>query len=66
MPKTQVLTSRQVIKLLEKEGFIFERSRGSHRIFYRAKDKRRAVVPYHGKDLPKGTLSAILKQAGIK
>ncbi|WP_188464868.1 type II toxin-antitoxin system HicA family toxin [Marivirga lumbricoides] len=27
---------------------------------------KRAIVPFHNKDLPIGTLNAILKQAGLK
>ncbi|OGF82435.1 hypothetical protein A3B18_03785 [Candidatus Giovannonibacteria bacterium RIFCSPLOWO2_01_FULL_46_13] len=62
MPKS--LTPKQVIKLLEQNGFHFVRSKGSHFI-YRNSDGKRAIVPYHNKDIPKGTLKSILKQAGL-
>lgn len=65
MPKLPPLTPRRVIKILEKKGFILYRIKGSHSIYYHPKMKRRVVVPLHKKDLPKGTLFEILKQAGI-
>jgi len=63
MPK--VLTPKQVIILLRKNGFILKRRKGSHFIFYNPTSQRRVTVPFHPKDLPKGTLHAILKQAGL-
>ncbi|MCK5109186.1 MAG: type II toxin-antitoxin system HicA family toxin [Methanosarcinales archaeon] len=44
---------------------MLDRVKGSHHIYYHPITKRRAIVPRHKKDLPKGTLFAILKQAGI-
>ena len=34
-------------------------------MYYHSESKRRVIIPYHKKDLPKGTLMEILKQAGI-
>lgn len=65
MPKLPSFIPQQVIKILEKHGFVFDRSKGSHHIYYCYETKRRVVVPLHKKDLPKGTLFEILKQAGI-
>ena len=65
MPKLPVLTSKKVISLLEKNGFKLVRTKGSHRIYYNSKSGKRVVVPFHKKDLPKGTLLEILKQAGL-
>ncbi len=42
-----------------------DRSKGSHRVYYNPENKRRVIIPYHKKDLPKDTLMEILKQAGI-
>ena len=66
MPKLPVLTPKKIIKILEKNGFILDRIKGSHHIYYHPESKRRAVVPVHKKELPKGTLLEILKQAGIE
>jgi len=65
VPKLPPLTSQKVIKILERNGFILDRTKGSHRIYYHSESKRRVIIPYHKKYLPKGTLMEILKQAGI-
>lgn len=65
MAKLPSLNSKTVIKILEKKGFILDRTKGSHRIYYNPDTKVRVVVPFHKKDLPRGTLLEILKQAGI-
>jgi len=56
-----------VIRKLRKAGFVFDRhAKGSHEIWYNPKTKRRTVIPNHpGRDLPKQTLHAIIKQAGL-
>ena len=59
------LTPQKIIKVLEKKGFVLDRMKGSHHIYYHPEMKRRVVVPLHKRDLPKGTLFEILKQAGI-
>ncbi len=65
MPKLPILTPKKLIKILNKLGFEEDHKTGSHFIFYDTKTKRRAVIPFHTKDLPKGTILSILKQTGI-
>jgi len=65
MPKLPALTPQKIIKVLGRRGFILDRIKGSHHIYYHPETKRRAVVPLHKRDLPKGTLLEILKQAGM-
>jgi len=65
MPKLPSLTPEEIIKILENRGFVLDRTKGSHRIYYHPETKRISVVPLHKRDLPKGTLLEILKQAGI-
>lgn len=65
MPKLPSLTPQKIIKVLEKKGFILDRTKGSHHIYYHPETKRKVIVPLHKKDLPKGTLLEILRQAGI-
>lgn len=57
------LTPKQVIKALEKMGFEFFRQKGSHKIY--VKGAKQAIVPFHGKDLKKGTLLQIIKGTGL-
>ncbi len=66
MPKLPTLTPRRIIKILERKGFVLDRVKGSHHIFYHPGTKRRVIVPLHKQDLPKGTLQSILKQADIE
>lgn len=65
MPKLPSLTPKQLIKKLAKLGFAEDHVSGSHMVFYHPDTGRRAVVPFHLKDLKKGTLSAIIREAGI-
>ncbi|NLX67200.1 MAG: type II toxin-antitoxin system HicA family toxin [Bacteroidales bacterium] len=60
------LSPKYLIDLLEQNGFIFKRSKGSHRLYYNFQTNKTVIVPMRGnKDLKKGTFFAILKQAGI-
>ena len=59
------LTGKETGRVVEKMGFIFDHQTGSHLIM-RHKDPphRRLTVPNH-KEIAKGTLMAIIKQAGL-
>jgi len=61
------LKARQVMRALERAGFMHVRSKGSHRVFEHPDDRtRRTVVSDHrGKDIPRGTLREIIDQAGL-
>ena len=65
MPKLRASTPQEIIRLLEQKGFVLDRIRGSHHIYYHPVSKRRAVVPLHHGELPKGTLLEILTRAGL-
>jgi predicted RNA binding protein YcfA (HicA-like mRNA interferase family) len=57
--------SREIIARLNNEGWILHRTRGSHRIFkHPQKPEALVVVPHPKKDIPKGTLSSIMRNAG--
>jgi predicted RNA binding protein YcfA (HicA-like mRNA interferase family) len=60
------MTPRELRRLLEQNGFVFTRQSGSHAIFKHPVSKRRVVLPIHSRDIPTGTLHAILKDAGLK
>jgi predicted RNA binding protein YcfA (HicA-like mRNA interferase family) len=66
MPKIPSLTAEKVIKLLLQHGFKLDHQTGSHRVYYNKTSKKRVTVPYHKRELPRGTLISILKQAGLK
>lgn len=60
------LSGREVIKILLKSGFRAARQKGSHVILVKEseKGKRGVVVPNH-KEVDKGTLLEIIRQAGL-
>ena len=65
MPKLPVLKSKDLIKALEKMGFFKYHQVGSHAQFKHS-DRRRITIPVHpGKEIPKGTLKAILRDSKI-
>ncbi len=68
MPRLPAVTASDVIKALMRAGFVFDRhAKGSHEIYYNPVTKRRTTVPNHpGTTLPRGTLRAIIRQAGLK
>ena len=65
MPKLPAIRPRQVIQFLEQNGFMLDHTSGSHFIFYSSVSRRRAVVPRHSRDMPKGTLMSLLREAGF-
>ena len=60
--KLPILSSKEVCKFLEKEGFIAIRQKGSHK-FYKHGDGRTTLVPMHtNKPISRGLLKGILKE----
>ena len=57
----------EVLRALERAGFYVHHQRGSHaQLRHPADSAKRVTVPIHtGFDIPRGTLRAILKQAGM-
>ena len=64
----RALKVREVIRLIEEDGWVLVATRGSHRQ-YKHRIRSRDVLQWPGKpadDLAPGTLNSILKQAGLK
>lgn len=59
------MSGREVIKLLEGNGWLLDRVRGSHHVMIK-EDKTLSVLVHGGKDLGKGLLSKLLKEGGVK
>jgi predicted RNA binding protein YcfA (HicA-like mRNA interferase family) len=58
---------RDVIRLLQQDGWCHVRTRGSHRQYqHPEKPGTVTVAGKLGIDLPAGTLNSILKSAGLK
>ncbi|WP_197478862.1 MULTISPECIES: type II toxin-antitoxin system HicA family toxin [unclassified Anoxybacillus] len=60
------ISSKELIKLLKKDGWYLHRIVGSHHHFKHPTKKGTVTVPHPRKDLKPGTLHSILKQAGLK
>jgi len=66
MSKLPSVPARDVIRVVEKIGFAFDRQKGSHAVYMRASDHRRLVVPIHkGRDLKPGTLRGLIDDMGM-
>ena len=66
MSKLPAVRARDVVRVAQSLGFVFDRQRGSHAIYYRTSDCRRITVPVHsGKDLRPKTLRGIIADMGL-
>jgi predicted RNA binding protein YcfA (HicA-like mRNA interferase family) len=65
MTRLPSLRPRQIVSALERCGFTVIRITGSHYQLFNERTRRHATVPYHNRDLPRGTVAAIVRQAGI-
>jgi predicted RNA binding protein YcfA (HicA-like mRNA interferase family) len=63
MNRLPALRPKEVERALLRAGFVEHRQKGSHKVF--KKGTLRVVLPYHGKDLKRGTLRAIIEQANL-
>ena len=58
---------KELIKLIEKDGWYSVRVKGSHRQYKHPSKKGLVTISGHlGDDIARGTLNSILKQAGLK
>jgi predicted RNA binding protein YcfA (HicA-like mRNA interferase family) len=65
-PNLPVIRSKELIRVLERAGFFIHRVSGSHYILkHPEKPTVRVTVPFHNRDLKRGTLQSIMKQAGF-
>ena len=59
------MKSADLIRELEQAGWKLDRVRGSHHIFKHPHRSGQVVVPHPKKDLGKGLIAAIRRQAGL-
>ena len=64
MSKLPRISGRECAQALEKIGFYRARQRGSHIIMRRDSPYAKTVIP-DDRELPPGTLRAVLRQAGL-
>ena len=60
------LKASEIIRILEKHGFVLISQRGSHQKWRHPASRKQVIVPYHkGNQLPLGTLKSIIEGSGI-
>ena len=59
---------KEIIRIIEDDGWYIERQKGSHRQYKHAKKLGTVTIAFHkiSDEIAKGTLSSVLKQAQIK
>ncbi len=61
------MKTRDVIKLVEQDGWVQVETHGSHRQYrHPVKKGRVTIAGQPSKEMPPGTLNSVLKQAGLK
>jgi predicted RNA binding protein YcfA (HicA-like mRNA interferase family) len=59
------MKSAELIERLAKDGWQLDRVRGSHHVFKHPTKAGHITAPHPNKDLGKGLVAAIRKQAGV-
>ena len=60
------ITPKDMEKLILADGWMFKSQEGSHKNYIHPTKPGKVTIPFHTKDLPKGTENSIKKQAGLK
>ncbi|MEY8322261.1 type II toxin-antitoxin system HicA family toxin [Lachnospiraceae bacterium 46-61] len=58
------MRDKDLLKLLQKNGWVVKRIKGSHHVMQ--KDDKIQIIAVHNKDVPTGLLNKILKETGLK
>jgi len=61
-----LMNSKELIKALEKNGWVLRGSKGSHHVFSHPHKSGHITVPHPKKDLGIGLVQKLLKQVGMK
>lgn len=64
-PAIPGVTAPDAIRVLEKPGFGQVPKKGSHVKLANSEGRKVIVPPHSGRDIPRGTLASILRQAGV-
>lgn len=58
-------SSAEIIAILETDGWIFKNANGDHHHYTHPTKPGKVTLAHPVKDVPKGTLRSILRQAGL-
>ena len=64
MNRLPVVSWSDVAIVLKRAGFVYDRQKGSHMVYYHPETNRTVVFPKH-KEIKRGTLREILREADI-
>jgi len=59
------LKPKEMERLVLADGWLFKRQVGSHRQYVHPNKEGKVMIPFHCRDIPKGTENSIRKQAGL-
>lgn len=66
MSKLPIIKDRELVRVLRKLGFFEHPEQGTSHLVFKHPDGRRTTISRHpGKDIPRGTLRAILRDVNI-
>jgi predicted RNA binding protein YcfA (HicA-like mRNA interferase family) len=61
----KVLSSGELIRMVEEAGWLFDRAKGSHHIYKHPEKPGLVVIPHPRRTMKRGTQRSIMKQAGL-
>lgn len=64
MPRLPSLKPREIEKILHREGFVYTYATGGHRFYERKVDGKIAMLAWHNKDVPRGTIRELFQSVG--
>ena len=60
------LSAKQIIEVLEKNGFVLIGQKGSHQKWHNSQTGATTIVPYHGNNqIPIGTIYSIIRASKL-
>jgi mRNA interferase HicA len=65
MSRLPTVTPRQMVAALKKTGFQEHHQKGSHLYLWNPSTRRMTAVSMHARDLKRGVMKAILRQADL-
>ena len=57
---------KEMERMILADGWMFKRQVGSQRQYIHPKKEGKVTIPFHCRDIPKGTENSILRQVGLK
>lgn len=59
-------TVKELIKIIEADGWVLNRAKGSHYIYLHKNKKGSVTIPFHKGTIHPFVVNSVLKQAGLK